>query len=406
MRAHWIAVASAVLAAGSLSVPAVAATPTCQGKTATIVGTLDSDVLEGTRRRDVIAGLAGDDEIIGKGGNDLICGSNGSDRLFGGPGDDQLFGGLDRLGDDSSGRFLLGDVLVGGGGDDLLAGVYDDRRVVSHRLPDTVSYVEAPAGVVVDLSRRPGVATGEGTDSIRFGRDAGVRGSAHADTITGSDGRDQIDARLGDDTVRGGEGTDAIYGEEVGSEAGDDLLVGGPGGDILGSYAGRDDVRGGEGNDFVEAYSDRPTRVAGGLGADYVAQNLTTGSGAGSEGGAGRDVLAFYGSLLTGNTPRTVFTIDLRDGTTTAALDPPASGTIGGFEEYRLVGNLRWRFHGSRLADRVWAITGGPLRAWGYRGDDWLRGTPGDDLFDGGGGTDEAVRGGGEDTCLDIERGC
>ncbi len=407
MRALVVATLSIVLAGVPLAAPAVhAAPPTCEGKSATIVGTSGADTLEGTSKRDVIVGLAGDDVINGRGGDDLICGNNGSDRIFGGPGDDQLFGGLDRMGDDPAGTFLVGDVLDGGDGDDLLVGVYDKRKVEAHRLPDTVSYTGAAAGVVVDLSTAPGVATGQGTDTIRFGQHVAVRGSAYADTITGSSGDDHLEGRLGDDTIRGGDGHDKIYGEDVGAEGGDDLLVGGRGSDVLGSYAGRDDVRGGAGDDFVEAYSDKPTRVAGDTGRDYVAQNITAGSGAGSDGGGGRDVLALYGNLLVGNTPRTEFTIDLRSGTTSADVDPVASGTIGKFEEYRLVGNLRWRFHGSPLADRVWAITGGPLRASTYGGNDWMRGTARNDRFNGGAGTDVAVGAGGNDRCVSVEQGC
>ena len=411
MRAHWVATLSIVLAGVPLTAAAAAGVvaappaPSCEGEAATLVGTAAPDVLVGTARRDVIVGLGGDDEISGRGGNDLICGNNGSDRLFGGPGDDQLFGGLDARGEDQAGTYLLGDVLSGGAGDDRLVGGHDGRRVEAHRLPDTVSYADALAGVVVDLSGKPGVATGQGTDTIRFGVHAGVRGSAYADTITGSEGDDHLAGGPGDDTVRGAAGDDTVLGEEVGAEAGDDLLAGGPGADLLGSYAGRDDVRGGPGDDFVEAYSDRPTRVAGDPGDDYVAQSITAGSGAGSAGGGGRDVLVLYGALLAGNTPRTQFSIDLRTGTTSADLDPPVSGTIGGFEEHRLVGNLRWQFHGSPLRDRVWAITGGALQAWTYAGDDWMRGTARDDTFDGGAGIDEAVGSGGSDTCRRIERG-
>ena len=412
MRTHGGAAAptllalSLALAGVPLLGPAAAAgTPTCAGKPATIVGTNGPDTLTGTAKRDVIVGLGGDDVIRGKGGDDLICGGNGSDRIFGDAGNDALYGGFDRLVDDPSGTYLVGDVLDGGEGDDLLVGVYDQRKVDDYRVPDTFSWAGSPTGVVVDLSRNPGVATGQGTDSLRFGKHVGVRGSAYADTITGSEGRDHLSGLGGDDTVRGGQGEDTIFGEEVGGAAGDDLLVGGPGDDLLGSYAGRDDVRGGKGNDFIEAYSDRPTGVSGDAGNDYVAQNITTGSGSGSDGGPGRDTLALYGTLLTGNKPRTTFTIDLRSGTTSADLAEPPVGTIGEFEEHRLVGNLQWRFHGSPARDRIWAITGGPLRASTYGGDDWMKGTERNDLFNGGAGTDEAITGGGDDTCRSIERG-
>ena len=259
--------------------------------------------------------------------------------------------------------------------------------------------------VVASLAGTSGVARGQGADTLRFGQHVGVRGSAYADTITGSVGSDHLEGRAGDDTIRGGPGDDTLLGEKVDGEGGDDLLVGGSGADLLGSYAGRDDLRGGKGDDFVEAYSDRPTLVSGDAGGDYVAQNITPGRGSSTAGGGGVDTVVLYGALLAGNQPRTVFTIDLRTGTTSADLATPMSGTIGGFEEHRLVGNLQWRFHGSPAGDRVWAITGGPLRAWTYGGGDWIRGTARDDLFDGGRGTDRAVPGGGDDTCRSIEHG-
>lgn len=409
MRAHRTRALAAValVAAGvpAAPVPAAAGQPSCQGLPATVVGTSGPDVLEGTARADVIAGLGGDDVLRGRGGDDLVCGGAGSDRLFGEAGDDQLSGGPDRLREDSSGRYLLGDVLDGGPGDDLLAGGADPRTG-AHRLPDTFSYADAPAGVVVDLSTTPGAATGQGSDLLRFGDAVGVRGSLHADTVTGSEGADQVHGLAGDDAIDGGRGDDTLYAEELGADSGDDLVRGGRGDDLLGSYAGRDDLAGGAGDDFVEAYSDRPTRVTGDRGDDYVAQNLTAGAGAASLGGDGRDLLTLYGALLEGESPRTRVTLDLRDGTTTATTDPAAVGTIGGFEGHRLVGDLRWAYHGVPGADRVWAITGGPLRARTYAGNDWIHGTPLDDLLDGGTGTDTGVRDGGDDTCRSVERGC
>ena len=385
--------------------PAVAATETCQGVKATIVGTDADDVIEGTKGDDVIVGLLGDDVVYGKGGADLVCGGAGADKLYGGPGDDALYGGYDRWGDGASGTYLFGDVLLGGDGDDRLVGVRDPRTVDAVRRPDLVSFADAPSGVVVDLSVKPGVAPGEGTDSIAVFDPLGVVGSAYADTVTGSDGKNWIQGNDGDDTIRALGGNDTVYAEPIEGGTGDDVVDGGRGWDVIGSYAGRDDLRGGPGNEFVEAYSDKPTRVTGGGGDDYVAQDLVPGSGSGSEGGAGRDVVALYGALLEGASPRIELAIDLRTGTTTANLDPAPAGTIGGFEEYRLVGNLAWRFHGTAGPDRVWGITGGPLRAWTFGGNDWVTGTDRDDLVNAGKGTDEVQGRRGDDTCLSAERG-
>jgi RTX calcium-binding nonapeptide repeat (4 copies) len=70
-----------------------AATPTCFGVPATIVGTSGNDVIYGTNGNDVIAALGGTDAVHGRGGNDLMCGGIGTDRLFDGFGRDSLDGG-------------------------------------------------------------------------------------------------------------------------------------------------------------------------------------------------------------------------------------------------------------------------------------------------------------------------
>lgn len=83
---------------------------TCDGRTATIVGTAGNERIFGTPGPDVISGLGGNDEILGLGGDDVICGGTGNDRLVGGDGDDRLFGGTGY------------DRLIGGAGDDRLFG--------------------------------------------------------------------------------------------------------------------------------------------------------------------------------------------------------------------------------------------------------------------------------------------
>jgi Ca2+-binding RTX toxin-like protein len=87
------------------------ATPTCNGKPATIVGTDGGDDLVGTQGPDVIVGLGGNDiNIKGLGGNDVICGGKGRDFLWGSWGKDTLLGQAD------------GDALDGGNGNDRCEG--------------------------------------------------------------------------------------------------------------------------------------------------------------------------------------------------------------------------------------------------------------------------------------------
>lgn len=93
------------------------AVPTCNGKTATIVGTAGDDVLRGSKLPDVIVGLGGNDTITGASGNDTICAGPGNDTIFAGNGHDFVDGG--------SG----GDTILGGFGNDLLRGGLGNDQV-------------------------------------------------------------------------------------------------------------------------------------------------------------------------------------------------------------------------------------------------------------------------------------
>ncbi len=405
MRALRLA-ATAVLLAALLPVgpPASAATPLCHGEKATIVGTKRADKLVGTVGPDVIVGLSGDDTIAGRAGSDLICGSLGADVLAGDAGDDRVYGGGDAKGDDVGGSFLVGDFLRGGSGADVLVGGWDVRKVDARRIPDTISWSDSPGGVHVDLSGSTGVATGFGRDQILLEPRMGVTGSTYADIIVGSDNADRISGLDGGDRISGLGGNDYLYAEPR-DGSGRDTVDGGHGSDLIGSYSGTDDIRGGPGPDFIEAYGDEPATVRGDLGADRVLQSISRRPGLGSTGGPGHDVVSLYGGQLQGNSPRTQFSIDLRDGTTTANLPRPPRGTIGSYEEYRLIGNLRWSFHGSAVADRVWTITGGGLQAWTYGGNDWVSASDRADRVNAGGGTDTVQGGKGNDVCWSAERG-
>ena len=67
--------------------------PTCQGVAATIVGTINNDVINGTAGNDVIVAGNGNDTINGLAGNDRICGDVGNDIVIAGSGADAVFGG-------------------------------------------------------------------------------------------------------------------------------------------------------------------------------------------------------------------------------------------------------------------------------------------------------------------------
>lgn len=153
--------------------------------------------------------LNGGDSTVG----DILLGGAGEDELNGNDGDDQLTGGLDA------------DKLDGGPGIDI------------------ANYSTARAGVIVHLALGGSGGEAAGDSYISIER---VTGSRHADHITG--------------------------------DAGDNNLSGGGGNDTLDGGAGADFLNGGLGDDVIAA--DNEDRVAGGRGYDaVVAQPQTNATG-------------------------------------------------------------------------------------------------------------------------------
>jgi beta-glucanase (GH16 family) len=112
-----VALVSAIAAvAGTAS---AAASPTCFGHKATIIGTNAADHLVGTAARDVILARRGHDRVYGRRGDDLVCGGPGRDELSLGSGADKGTSGRgnDRI-EGGDGQ----DVLNGGEGTDLVDG--------------------------------------------------------------------------------------------------------------------------------------------------------------------------------------------------------------------------------------------------------------------------------------------
>ncbi len=161
--------------------------PTCNGKTATIIGTEDNDLLTGTDGDDVIVALGGNDLILSRAGDDTVCAGEGNDDLRGGTGIDTLLG--------ESGN----DVLRGGAGNDTLYG-------------------------------------GDGNDVLR--------GEAGNDELFGAGGNDELDGGDGRDILHGGDGNDQLKG---GSQ--NDTLFGDGGNDSLDGGNATDNCVGGTGHD-------------------------------------------------------------------------------------------------------------------------------------------------------------
>jgi Ca2+-binding RTX toxin-like protein len=211
-----------------------------------IVGSNFDDTMTGRSSGGFLDGQAGDDTLNGGAGNDELQGWSGNDTINGGDGDDEISGdwGNDTIdagaGDDFIDDGTGNDVVhAGAGSDEILAScgnapeegdltnddTYDGGSGAAGEI-DLVSYENALAGIVVDLtlasgqvsSAGPDDAAGVGTDQL-IDIEA-VRGSGFDDVMTGNSGDNILDGGSGNDTITDGAGSDTIYGG-----FGDDIIL-------------------------------------------------------------------------------------------------------------------------------------------------------------------------------------
>jgi Ca2+-binding RTX toxin-like protein len=129
---------------------------------------------------------------------------------------------------DEGNNSLLGteerDQLFGLGGDDVFIGLGDADFMAGGEGTDTVTYLNSPGSVGVDLLTGD-VSGGEGIDSLS--RIENVFGSAFNDRLDGDSFDNSLNGLNGDDVLVGGDGADILNGE-----LDDDTLVGGVDGDV------------------------------------------------------------------------------------------------------------------------------------------------------------------------------
>ena len=267
--------------------------------------------VNGTGRDDVISTGNGDSIVNAGGGADLITCGNGNDTVNAGNGraavgmditaaDDTVFGGggNDLLrGEGSPDPTKLGDILIGGAGDDTLIGGQGRDVMDGGSGTNTLSYEDKTPDVDVIFPNRDDAAfnaanpiafdnfpkigfgevvTGGGMrtvtehDQLYKGLDALLPAQITYDSIlvdrtalldetgfqriTAGDGDDVIDVSLETTsfTLSGNDGTDTIFGSSAG-----DMIDGGdnPGGapnEILEGFAGNDTIHGGAGPDSID----------------------------------------------------------------------------------------------------------------------------------------------------------
>ncbi len=185
-----------------------------------------------------ILGGAGNDTMNGSESAELIDGGEGDDRLFDGGGRDTVLGGAGNDTISVGTTFLRGDddgdLFDGGDGRDVIS--YENRgflRGVTVTLNDDLANDGLPAGVD---PKRPELFYGSNLDTV-FDTIEVVRGTQHADHITGSSRFNVLRGLNGDDTLIGLGGRDTLIGgsgnDELRGNYGADKLIGGPGNDTL-----------------------------------------------------------------------------------------------------------------------------------------------------------------------------
>jgi Ca2+-binding RTX toxin-like protein len=293
----------------------------------------DIQNIAGSAYNDSIRADSGDNMVRGGRGNDEIFGRHGDDVLWGGQGHDVIYGDLGNLGrpyDPPDLNFPRisnnDDTLRGGEGRDHLYGQFGDDELEGGAdadyldggerghpggSGDTLSYFSSMAGVTIALGEgnSEGNASGGDAQGDRIFNFENVRGSDHADNLTGNSdynmvwgrgGNDTVDGAAGNDMVWGNAGEDIVHGgagdDKVYGDTGDVVLVdddGDPtgnsvtgGNDTVYGNAGDDMVYGGGGDDMVHGDTHMSVRY-GGTGS-------TSGEGGGRDridGGAGDDML-------------------------------------------------------------------------------------------------------------------
>ncbi|HEX6828702.1 MAG TPA: M10 family metallopeptidase [Burkholderiales bacterium] len=246
-------------------------------------GGAGADFLIGNTAGNILNGGAGADVMEGGAGNDVYVVNRAGDTVneAAGEGSDTIRSSVALvLPVNVEGLVLLGSADlagVGNNGANTIAGNSGINALNGAAGVDTVTYVSAPAGVIVNLLS--GQATGWGADSLKNFED--VVGSNFADQITGSAGSNLIEGRAGDDTLDGGSGVDTVSYASSASGVSVDLATG--------------QATGGAGNDALAGFES----VIGSANSDTIAGNAannTLNGGAGPDilrGDAGNDVLVY-----------------------------------------------------------------------------------------------------------------
>ncbi|MND47399.1 Bifunctional hemolysin/adenylate cyclase precursor [compost metagenome] len=224
-----------------------------------IDGGAGNDQIYGQTGSDLLVGCSGNDALNGGDGLDLLIGGTGNDLLTGGPGFDIIWGssGVDTASYASSSagvKIDLSNQTLNLGGDasaNLLSAIISTVSPIDD-LSDSLLYSALP-GMLLQISNATASAFPLEIGDLLFEVED-VRGSNHADTITGNDGNNLLSGLSGNDS-----------------------LIGGGGNDTLNGGAGADSMSGGLGNDtyYVDAAGDVVSETSSSGGFDTVISSVT-----------------------------------------------------------------------------------------------------------------------------------
>ena len=432
-----------------------------------IEGQGGNDTLAGAGGNDTLDGGAGNDRLTGGSGNDLLIGGSGDDWFYlsgndigrdtfdGGAGTDTIhvngdirvqsflltganvfatevldfasgheiggtngndvfnISGIQTVrnykafelyeGDDSFIGYIGNDLVYGGAGNDTLNGGAGDDRLDGNSGIDTVTYLDATAGVTVNLGLTTAQVIGGGRGRDTLISIENVTGSNHADRLIGNGAANLLLGGMGNDTLTGGAGNDTLNGglgvdiaayaaatagvrvnlavagpQAVGAGLGSDVLIaiegviGSAHADTLSGNAVANMLDGGAGNDSLVGLYGNDT-LLGGAGAD------TLNGGQGDDvinGGEGVDTAIFAGGAN--------FKVNLGIGARQAT--GQGNDVIQGIENL-IGGTGNDAFTGNGLANMLNGQAGNDTLL-GLGGNDTLVGGLGNDLMDGGAGVD------------------
>ena len=272
-----------------------------------IVGSRHNDTLTGNDENNWFKDMGGADTYDGGGGDDMVSYHNSKSGVTvdlhtgtgsGGHADQDTFVNIESLNGSRHPDTLRGDQysnrLVGGvGGNDVFEGRGGADKLVGGRIGnDTASYEHSPGGVTVDLThaRQAGTeTTNYDAAGDEFHSIENLRGSAHADTLTGDSGDNVLEGGAEADTLDGGGGSDtASYADStvgvtvnLGATPGTDgyITIGGTGNDAAGDkLKGIENLTGGksydkltgDGNANVLKGGDKDDKLYGGGGNDTL----------------------------------------------------------------------------------------------------------------------------------------